>query len=163
MKGGIGTCCLQAGALKAAALVAVNAGGDIIDPRSGRIVAGARTADGKSLANTMESIKKTPLARWPGAGANSTIGVIATNAAFTKAGMTKIAQMGHDGLARTINPVHTEMDGDTLFALCTGEVKDASLSLAGSLAAEAVARAVVRAALQAVGIPGYPAASELGL
>lgn len=161
MKAGIGTCSVQVGELKVAALVAVNAVGDIIDPRSCQIIAGARTADGKGLANIMETMKKRPVATSTGEGANTTIGVVATNARFDKAGMTKVAQMAHDGLARAVNPAHTPMDGDTIFALTTGALKDAGLTLVGALAAEVVSRAIVRAALKAVGIPGYPAARDL--
>jgi L-aminopeptidase/D-esterase-like protein len=87
--------------------------------------------------------------------------VIATNADFNKAEMTRVAMMSHDGLARTINPAHTPMDGDTLFALSTGQVKGISLLLVGTLAAEAVSRAIVRAVLQAESIPGIPCAREL--
>ena len=163
MKAGIGTCAIRVGELKVAALVAVNAAGDIIDPHSCRIVAGARTHDGKYLAYTMEVLKQSPAVRISGEGADTTLGVVATNALFDKAGMTKIAQMAQDGLARAVNPAHTPMDGDTLFALSTGELKDASLSLVGALAADVVSRAIVRAALKAEGIPGYPAARDLRL
>jgi L-aminopeptidase/D-esterase-like protein len=163
MKAGIGTCSIRVGELQVAALVAVNAVGDIIDRHSCRIVAGARTPDGKGLANTMEVLKQIPAARKSGEGTSTTLGVVATNAQFDKAGMTKIAQMAQDGLARAINPAHTPDDGDTIFALATGELKDASLSLVGALAAEVVSRAIVRAALRAVGIPGYPAARDLRL
>jgi L-aminopeptidase/D-esterase-like protein len=163
MKAGIGTCSILVGELKVAALAVVNAAGDIIDPRSCRIVAGARTPDGKGLANTMEALKQRPNARTSGEGTSTTLGVVATNAAFDKAGMTKIAQMAQDGLARAVNPAHTPMDGDTIFALTTGGLKDANLSLVGALAADVVSRAIVRAGLKAVGIPGYPAARDLRL
>ncbi len=161
MKAGIGTCSIRVGELKVAALVAVNAAGDIIDPRSCRIIAGARTPDGKALANTMEALKHGPAAVASGEGASTTLGVVATNALFDKPGMTKIAQMAQDGLARAVNPAHTPMDGDTLFAITTGELKNVSLSLAGALAADAVSRAIVRAALKAAGVPGYPSTRDL--
>ncbi len=161
MKAGIGTCCLQSGELKVGALVAVNAVGDIRDPQSGRLLAGARTPDGKGLIDTTATLLRNPAAKAALQGANTTIGVIAVNAALDKAGMTKIAQMGHDGLARTIYPAHTAMDGDTLFALCNGRIQEKDLTLIGTLAAEAVARAVIRAVLTAEGIAGYPAACDL--
>ena len=161
MKAGIGTCSIRAGELIVAALVAVNAAGDIIDPHSCRIIAGARTPDGKGLANTMGVMKNGPATPAPVEGTSTTLGVVATNARFDKAGMTKIAQMAQDGLARAVNPAHTPMDVDTLFALSSGELKDVGLSLAGALAAEVVSRAIVRAALKAAGIPGYPAARDL--
>ncbi len=161
MKTGIGTCSIRVGELRVGALVAVNAAGDIIDPRSCRIIAGARTADGKHLANTMEALKDGTATPKPGDGSSTTLGAIATNAHFDKAGMTKIAQMAQDGLARAVNPVHTPMDGDTFFALSTGELQNVSLSLAGALAADTVSRAIVRAAWKAVGLPGFPAARDL--
>ena len=94
-------------------------------------------------------------------GENTPLGVIATTAAFAKAGRTKIAQMGHDGLARAIRPVHRPFDGDTLFARSTGRVRGADLGLVGARAAEVVAEAVVRAVLKAESVPGYPAARDL--
>jgi L-aminopeptidase/D-esterase-like protein len=161
MKAGVGTCSMQVGALKVAALVAVNAAGDIIDPHSCRIIAGARTADGRKLANTIETLKQPPASPASLHGTCTTLGVVATNAAFDKAAMTKIAQMSQDGMARAVNPAHTAMDGDTIFALTTGDVKEFSLSIVGAFAAEVMSRAIVRAALKAVGIPGYPAARDL--
>jgi L-aminopeptidase/D-esterase-like protein len=144
MKSGLGTASLKVGDLVVAALVAVNAVGDVYDPKSGKVVAGARTPDGKALLNTIETLKKSPVNRetkssafapddrqeaegaglqgdgmWLPPGESTTIGVVATNAAFDKAAMTKIAQMAHDGYARAINPVHTPSDGDTIFALST--------------------------------------------
>lgn len=161
MKGGLGTASLRVGDVVVAALVAVNALGDVIDPKTGTILAGARGADGKRLVNTMDVLKRG-IEPSPGrAGENTTIGVVATNAAFDKAGMTKVAQMSHDGLARTINPVHTPLDGDTLFALSTGRVKNANVGVVGALAAEVVAEAVVRAIKMAEGLPGLPAYRDL--
>jgi L-aminopeptidase/D-esterase-like protein len=93
-------------------------------------------------------------------GANTTIGVVATNAPFTKTQMTKIAQMAHDGYARAINPVHTMGDGDTIFALSTGTADlKADVSAIGAIAATVMSRAIVRAAMQATSLPdlGFPA------
>jgi L-aminopeptidase/D-esterase-like protein len=96
------------------------------------------------------------------AGAATTIGVVATDVLLTKAQASKVAQMAHDGLARTINPVHTAYDGDTIFAVATGKSsKAANVTLIGALAAEAVAQAVLRAVRTARGVPGLPSASEL--
>jgi L-aminopeptidase/D-esterase-like protein len=98
----------------------------------------------------------------PSLGSNTTIGVIATNAALTKVEMTKIAQMAHDGLARTINPVHTMADGDTLFAAATGTSRERhDVSLVGAIAAEVLAHAVNRAVMAAIGIEGYPAYRDI--
>jgi len=95
-------------------------------------------------------------------GENSTIGVVATNARLTKAQATKVAQMAHDGLARTISPIHTMYDGDTLFSLATGTLAaGADPSTVGALAADAVAEAVLRGVRAAAGLPGLPAARDL--
>ncbi|RPJ59185.1 MAG: peptidase S58 family protein, partial [Acidobacteria bacterium] len=165
MKGGIGTASIRLApnGLVVAALVAVNAVGDVIDPATGRIVAGARTDDGRGFANARQLIRTGKLrGRAGAAGASTTIGVVVTNARLTKAQANKVAQMAHDGLARTIAPVHTPMDGDTLFALATGDLEgEADLLTVGALAADAVAEAVLRAVRSATSIPGFPAARDM--
>jgi L-aminopeptidase/D-esterase-like protein len=141
-----------------AALAVVNALGDVIDPATGKVVAGVRTPDGKGLADARMLIR-SGAAR---GGANSTIGVVATNARLTKAQATHLAQMADDGYARAIWPIHTIADGDTVFAISTGErTGNADLIALGALAADAMSAAVVRAATQAVGRPGLPAARDL--
>ena len=164
MKGGLGTASISvpagADALVVGAIVAVNAVGDIIDPRNGTVVAGVRTADGKSLADARKLLRLGSGAPVK-PGQNTTIGVVATNARLTKAQASKVAQMAHDGLARTIYPSHTMGDGDAIFALATGHVESADVSRVGALAAEAMAEAILRAVRQAKGIPGFPAASDL--
>lgn len=166
MKGGIGTASLRVGGITVGALVAVNALGDVIDPASGRPVAGARSADGQHLLGTLNAILAGDLPAPFQPGSATTIGVVATDAALNKAQANKVAQMAHDGLARAINPVHTMGDGDTLFALATGETgRAADVTLIGALAAEATARAVlnaVRAAgrLAGPGLPELPCASD---
>lgn len=162
MKSGIGTAAftLPSG-LTVAALVAVNAVGDVIDPATGHVVAGVRTEDGKGLADSRTLLKAGTL-RNRRVGQNTTIGVVATNARLTKVQATKVAQMAHDGYARAISPVHTPLDGDTIFAVATGTyTQDVDLLTVGSLAAEVMAEAIVRAARAATGIPGYPAARDL--
>jgi L-aminopeptidase/D-esterase-like protein len=141
----------------------VNAVGDVLDPKSGKLIAGARSRDGKSLHGSMNAILRgEPLPALLG-GSATTIGVVATDAKLDKAQATKIAQMAHDGLARSINPIHTAVDGDTIFALATGtSSRPANLTLIGSLAAEAVAWAVVRAVTMAKGIAGFPSAADMG-
>jgi len=163
MKGGVGGASLRLpnGAV-VAALVAVNAWGDVVDPASGRIVAGARGNDGRTPAGAVEAILAGHAPGRPLDGQNTSIGVVATNVVLSKAEATKVAQMAHDGLARTIRPVHTPWDGDTLFALSTGAVKlEQPAFVVGVLAAEAVARAVLAAARHATGLPGLPSATEL--
>jgi L-aminopeptidase/D-esterase-like protein len=162
MKGGIGTASLRTPAgLVVGALVAVNAFGDVRDPESGRLVAGARSANGSGLEGTLEAIRRGRLPEVLRPGENTTIGVVASNARLSKAQATKVAQMAHDGIARTIEPAHTPWDGDTLFALALGTLQ-ADLMAVGALAADAVARAVLRAVRGARGLPGIPSATELG-
>ena len=164
MRGGIGTASVRVGGITVAALVAVNAVGDVIDPASGRVVAGARSADGTRLLGATAAILRGELPAPFDPGAATTIGVIATDAVLDKAQACKLAQMAHDGLARSINPVHTLADGDTLFALATGvSGQPGNLTLLGTLAAEVTALAVLRAVRQAVsldapGLPRLPAA-----
>ncbi len=164
MKGGIGSVSIRIpNAPTVGAIVAVNAIGDISDPSTGRVIAGARTLDGKRILGVIGAILRgEPLP--PGlTGTATTIGVVATDAVLTKAQASKVAQMAHDGLARAINPVHTPGDGDTIFCLATGKSgKSANVTLLGALAAEAMTRAVLRAVRAARGIPGFPSASDLG-
>jgi L-aminopeptidase/D-esterase-like protein len=164
MKGGIGTASIRLpGGAVVAALVAVNAWGDVVDPASGRLLAGARTPDGKGIRGAVDALVSGEKPGRPLRGENTTIGVVATNVALTKAEATKVARSAHDGLARTIRPVHTPWDGDTLFALSAGAVAlDQAPLVVGVLAAEAVARAVVRAVTTATGVPGFPSAADLG-
>jgi L-aminopeptidase/D-esterase-like protein len=166
MKGGLGTASIKLSdgktSLTVGAIVAVNAVGDVIDPNTGKVIAGARTKDGKALLGSRNAILRgEPLPPSLG-GVATTIGVVATNVKLDKAQATKVAQMAHDGLARAINPVHTASDGDTIFALATGKSsRAANLTLIGALAAEAMAQAVVRAVKAAKGIEGLPGAAEL--
>jgi L-aminopeptidase/D-esterase-like protein len=163
MKAGVGSAAiaLPDGTI-VAALVAVNAVGDIIDPATGRVVAGVRTPDGRSLGDARQLVRLGAFVRPLPRAEQTTIGVVATNARLTKVEATKVAQMAHDGYARAISPVHTPSDGDTVFALATGShASQASLLIVGALAAEAMADAVVRAARQATGLPGLPAARDL--
>jgi L-aminopeptidase/D-esterase-like protein len=165
MKGGLGTAAIQLpSGLVVAALVAVNAAGDVIDPATQKVVAGMRTEDGKALADARRLLRSGAFEQaQPRPGENTTIGVVATNATLTKAQATKVAQMAHDGFARAIVPAHTPGDGDTIFALATGKRGgEPNVSLIGALAAEAIADAVVRAARQATGLPGIPSARDLG-
>jgi L-aminopeptidase/D-esterase-like protein len=163
MKGGVGSAAIvMPDGLIVAALVAVNAAGDVIDPATGKVVAGVRTADGKSLADARLLLTSGAIQQPVRIGENTTLGVVATNATLTKTQTTKVAEMAHDGFARAIYPSHTMGDGDTIFAIATAAKSgDADVSRIGSLAATVVAQAIVRAALQATGIPGYPAARDL--
>jgi L-aminopeptidase/D-esterase-like protein len=162
MKGGIGTSSIKLdNGLVVGAIVVVNCVGDVLDPKTGKIIAGARTADGKDFVGIIASYRSDHFPAAP--GQNTTIGVIATNARFDKTQMTKIAEMSHDGIARAINPAHTFSDGDTLFAMSTAmsNVK-ANLTVIGALAAEATSEAIVRAVRKAHAVPGFPSYSDVG-
>jgi L-aminopeptidase/D-esterase-like protein len=167
MRGGLGSASVTVGGITVGALVAVNAIGDVIDPANGRIVAGARTADGRGLLGSMQALRRGELPAPLQVGAATTLGVVATDAVLTKAQAGKLAQMAHDGFARTINPVHTMTDGDTIFALATGSAgRSAHLTLLGALGAEVMATAVLRAVRAATtlagpGLPRLPAAADL--
>ncbi len=162
MKGGIGTASVVLpDGLTVAAMVAVNAFGDVIDPATGEVIAGVRTEDGAGLADARALIRSGAITRDMPLQ-NTSIGVVATNAGLTKSQATKIAQMAHDGLARTIYPAHTPSDGDTIFSLGTGEYEgNADLSTIGALAADVMAEAVVRAVRAATSIEGFPAARDM--
>lgn len=165
MKTGLGTASIKAAGIIVAALVAVNAWGDIIDPESGSIVAGLRSgkvgplrvggkepfADTLAMMQTLPGRSVLDMA----ARANTVIGVVATNARLTKTEATKVAQMAQDGAARTMRPAHTMMDGDTIFALSTGN-RRANLTLVGALAAEVMAEAILRGARLAKSAGGLP-------
>ena len=166
MKGGIGSAAVRLpNGLVVGALAAVNSVGDIVDPSTGRVVAGARTADGKSLADARKLLLEGALLKAPAprAAENTTIAVVATNARLTKTEINRVALMADDGLARAVSPAHTIGDGDTVFALATGRWTGvADPSIVGALAAEVLAEAIVRAAAEARGLGGLPSARDLG-
>ena len=140
MKSGVGTWSVKINGITIGALVAVNAIGDVVDPKNGEMIAGVRTG------TTMSLLKKSP--SLTAVTSNTVIGVVATDADLTKSQATKVAQMAQDGLARTIRPAHTMFDGDTIFALATGEQK-ADVSMVGAFAAEVMAEAILRAVRKA--------------
>jgi L-aminopeptidase/D-esterase-like protein len=166
MKAGVGSASIRLpNGLVVAAIVAVNAVGDIVDPETGQVVAGARTEDGRQLADVRRLLRSGALIRsaQPRAGENTTIGLVATNARLTKEQASRMALMADDGLARAIVPSHTVGDGDTVFSLATGRWDgEVNLTMIGALAAEAMAEAIVRAATQADSSNGVPSARELG-
>jgi L-aminopeptidase/D-esterase-like protein/GNAT superfamily N-acetyltransferase len=168
IKSGLGTASIDLGRdVIVGAIVAVNAFGDVIDPNTGQIIAGARTASTSStvphFADTLAVLKTLvgkPILGFAARPTEDTvIGVVAVNADLNKEEINKVAQMAHDGLARTIRPAHTLFDGDTIFALATGGLK-ADANIVGAYAAEAMSRAIVRAVLAAQPAGGLPAASS---
>lgn len=166
MKGGIGTASVTLSGVTVGALIACNALGDVLDPDTGALIAGARSATATGLRDTRRALLRGEAPLPILAGTNTTIGVIATDAPLTKIQAQRLALMGHDGLARCINPVHTLSDGDTLFAMGTGLAgKSPGIMVLGVMAAEAVARATVQAVLTAQGLSVdllyLPAAADL--
>ncbi len=156
IKGGQGSAALKHGKLIVAALVAVNAFGDIFN-REGGLLAGPRNPQTGKMERTSDVLGQITAGGFSG---NTTLGVVATNASFDSTMLTKICQVAHDGLARSIWPVHTMWDGDTIFALSRGDIT-ADVNLVGMMAAEAIAAAVERAILKATSLGGVPACSEV--
>lgn len=151
MKSGVGTWSMDIHGVIVGALVAVNALGDVIDPKNGQTIAGLRSG------GTLKWMKKNQARQ--AVRSNTVIGVVATNARLTKAQATKVAQMAQDGLARAIHPAHTLFDGDTVFALATG-AKKADVSTVGAFAAEVMAEAILRAVKMAASAGGLPGLFE---
>ena len=160
MKSGIGSYAVQVGELKIGAVAAVNALGDVFDWKTGEQIAGLLTEDKKALRSTTEVMEQSIAAVDNKFTGNTTLAVIITNAKFDKTQLCKIAAMGHDGMARSIRPVHTSADGDSIFALSAGEV-EADQDLVGALGAEMISEAIIRAVENAESAYGYPSASEL--
>ena len=162
MKSGLGTYAVRNGDLCVCAIVAVNAMGDIYDIDTGKQLAGLRGEDGTGLRSSEEFIYAMGAQKAAGYAANTTIGAIVTNAAFDKSKMGKIAAMAHNGFARTIRPVHTSNDGDSIYALSLGTV-EANIDVVGTLASYVMGKAVGRAVRAAHGMCGFPAMRDLGL
>ncbi|HXV99488.1 MAG TPA: P1 family peptidase [Anaerolineae bacterium] len=161
MKGGIGKAVIDLGqGLLVGALIAVNCWGDVINPATGQILAGVRKLPDGDFIDTMQILKTRLTGSFTSSG-NTVIGVVATNALLSKEAANKVAQMAHDGLARAIRPVHTMFDGDTIFALATGQGQAADVNLIGAYGAEATALAVVDAVQQATSLAGVPALRDL--
>jgi L-aminopeptidase/D-esterase-like protein len=160
MRGGIGSASAEVGDAVVGALVAVNAVGDVRDPATGRLIAGTRdSADGRTLIDTAAALASgVPLPAFR--PVNTTIGVVATSAALSKADCARVAQLAMDGFGRALSPPHLPADGDTLFCLSVGEVRG-DVTAVGLAAAEAVAQAIVNGVRAATGLPGLPAARDL--
>ncbi len=159
-KGGIGSAAIELpNGLIVAALMAVNAAGNVMDDK-GTILAGLRSADGTSFQSILDAMAEMTAGQAEASARDSTvIGVVATNGALTKAQAQKVAQMAHDGIARAVNPSHTMFDGDTIFALATGEAPT-DPTLVGAYAAEMVSKAIRRAALHATSLAGVRAIAD---
>ena len=160
MKTGIGSYAVQLGDLKIGAVVALNALGDVFDWKTGRQVAGLLTEDRTGLRSTTEFMQRSIEVVENRFTGNTTLGIIITNAAFRKPALCKIAGMAHDGYARSIRPVHTSADGDSIYAVSVGDVA-ADQDLVGTLAADVMSEAILRAVDHAESGYGFPSASEL--
>lgn len=143
-KTGLGMCAVQIGKLKMAAVVVLNALGDVYDPKTGQMIAGLKAETGDGFSNTCQELYQLSQRTNLFTG-NTTIGAICTNARFSKAEMSKLASMTRSAYARCINPVGTMADGDTIYAASIGTV-EADINMAGTLAAEVMAEAILRAA-----------------
>ncbi|MBI4321999.1 MAG: P1 family peptidase [Chloroflexi bacterium] len=163
MKGGLGTASARVGKnIIVGAIVAVNAFGDVVEPATGKIIAGARASGEHQFANTMDYLRSHAVI--PGIPRRgTTIGVVATNALLDKIQVNKIAQMAQDGLALAVRPVHMMFDGDTIFSLATGQVTErVDASVVGAAAVEITARAIVKAVVAAEELCGVPSARAFG-
>lgn len=160
MKSGIGSYAVQLGELKVGAVVVVNALGDVFDWKTGQQVAGLLNEEKTGLRSTMETMCASTEVVENRFTGNTTLAVVMTNAHFEKPQLCKIAGMAHDGYARSIHPVHTSADGDSIYAVSVGEVA-ADQDLVGALASEVVSEAILRAVRNAEGAYGYPSAKEL--
>ncbi len=160
MKGGLGTASATSGNLIVGALVVVNCWGNVFDPQTGELLAGTTNTAGDGLLDGYEELKAKQAGYAPsnkGLTTHTTIGVVATNAILSKPMATRMAMMAHDGFARSINPSHTAGEGDSIFALATGEV-ESDINIVGSMAADTMARAIakaIRASKSAYGYSGY--------
>jgi L-aminopeptidase/D-esterase-like protein len=160
MKGGLGTASQRVGELIVGAIVAVNCNGDVIDPDTGQILAGTLLPDRGGFADAMKILSDKQIPAGSGFPTNTTIGVVATNAVLDKSMSGRVAMMAQDGYARTIRPVHTLSDGDTIFCMSTGSVR-VDVSQVGAIAAWVMARAVVKAVRAAETLHGVPACRDL--
>lgn len=160
-KGGVGTASrrLADGAVVGAVAV-VNAFGDVLDPASGRVLAGARRPGERAFVRTAEHIELLAQRRRP-LGESTTLGIIATDARLDRPALLRVAQMAQDGLARAIEPAHTPLDGDIVFALSTGQKGEGDPAIVGVVAAQVLAAAIVRAVLQAASLVGVPSCHDL--
>jgi len=161
MKSGIGSYAVQLGELKIGAVVAVNALGDVYDWKTGRQIAGMLNEERDGLRSSADYMRRSYAVVENKFTGNTTICAVFTNAFFNKAQLCKIAGMAHDGYARSINPVHTSADGDSIYAASIGDIA-ADQDLVGALAAEVVSEAIIRAVENAEGAYGFPAMRDLG-
>ena len=161
MKTGIGSYAIEIDGLKIGAVVALNALGDVYDWKTGKKVAGLLSEDKKSFGSTADVLCENIKATKNRFTRNTTLAVLITNAKFDKAALCKIAGMCHDGYARSIRPVHTSADGDSIYAVSAGDI-EADADVVGTIAADVISEAILRAVTSADSAYGFPCASDLG-
>lgn len=161
MKSGIGSYAVQTGELQVGAIVAVNALGDIFDHKTGKKIAGLLNEEKNGFRSTTDEMLKNYSVKENKFVGNTTIGIVITNARLNKTELNKIASMTHNGYARSIDPVHTSADGDSIYAMSVGEVS-ADMDMVGTLAARVMAEAIVKAVKSAESMYGYKSAKDLG-
>ena len=159
MKSGIGSFAVQVGDLKVGAIVAVNALGDVYDLETGKMLAGVRD-ESNNMCST-EEIMIESMAHDNLFTGNTTIGIVLTNAKMDKTHLNKVASMAHNGYARTIRPIHTTADGDSIYALSVGAALEGDVNVVGTLSSYVMAKAINRAVLAAESACGYPAARDM--
>ncbi|MBI2855409.1 MAG: P1 family peptidase [Chloroflexi bacterium] len=162
-KGGLGTSSMKLNGITVGALAVVNAFGDVVDPETGRVLAGPRKEDGRGFLNTVDLLTSPEYrVERQAVPTNTTLAVVATDAALTKEQANKLAQMGQDGLALAVRPCHTMSDGDVVFALATGKSSaEVDMRQLCTVAAVVVSRAIVRGVLAARGLGGVPSVQEV--
>jgi L-aminopeptidase/D-esterase-like protein len=160
MRGGLGAFAYRTGPLVVGALVAVNCLGDVMEPGTGDILAGAWDRRERRFLGTEEAVMNAYQEKKNVFAGNTTLGVVATNARLSKAQAKKLASMAHDGFARSMRPAHTMVDGDTIFALSVGDL-EAEMNTLGALAARAVEEAVADAVRSAAGGYGFPSVADI--
>ncbi|AMY09856.1 L-aminopeptidase/D-esterase [Luteitalea pratensis] len=170
MKGGLGTVAMRSGDVIVAALSVVNCAGDVLDWRTGRIVAGARQRDGRTFVNSAAQLRRDLDTSTPRADRRlddqpfraTTLTIIATNVTLDKTSLTKLAMMTNTGAARAINPYHTNGDGDQVLTISTSRITpNVSLTALGAVAADAASQAILRGVEQAIGLDTWPAVRDL--
>lgn len=162
MKTGMGSYAIRLGDLKVGAVVALNALGDVYDWKNGRKIAGLLAPDRKSFRSTADVLNESIKVIKNRFADNTTLAVLITNAKFDKAALCKIAGMCHDGYARSIRPVHTSFDGDSIYAVSAGEL-EADQEVVGSIAADVISEAIIKAVMSAEDAYGLPSRSSLEL
>lgn len=162
VKSGVGSAVVGgAGGILVGAIVVVNALGDVVDPDTGRVIAGTLNRDRNAFADPRRVIREITYPFLP-PGTATVVGVVAVSGNYSKVDMARVARMAHDGIARTVIPSHTMLDGDTLFAVSTGSGGNVDVSVCGALAAQAVQESVLDAVRSATASAGYPAARDIG-